>query len=152
MRDFPIERARLQVVFFAQALQAAVILSYGWALQKHASLAVPLVLQFILGFCLVVVSNSLSTLLTDIFPEEVSTASAASNLIRCMLGAVGAATVDNMLKSMGVGWCFVFLGLSLVVGSGLLWVEFVCGMRWRQRRWRRKEEEERKRVEGAVVK
>ncbi|KIW10411.1 hypothetical protein PV08_11374 [Exophiala spinifera] len=139
LRDFPIEKTRLQIAFFAQGLQVAVFLPYGWALQKRASLAVPLVLQFIMGFCLIVVSNSLSTLLTDISPGEVSTASAASNLVRCLLGAVGAATVDDMLKGMGVGWCFVFLGLLLFAGSGLLWAEVIYGMRWRQKRWRKGE-------------
>ena len=58
LRNFPIERTRLQPVFFAQALQVAVLLPYGWALDKHASLAVPLVLQFIMGFCLVVASKT----------------------------------------------------------------------------------------------
>jgi MFS family permease len=140
LRNFPIERARLQTVFLFQGLQVIVYPAYGWALQKHAPLAVPLILQFILGFCLVVVSNSLSTLLSDIFPGNVSTASAASNLVRCLLGAVGAATVDDMLRAMGLGWAFVFLGLVLAAASGFLWVELMWGMGWRQERWIKAEE------------
>ncbi|EXJ81370.1 hypothetical protein A1O3_07661 [Capronia epimyces CBS 606.96] len=148
--QFPIERARLQCVFFSQALQVAVFLPYGWALEKHASLAVPLVLQFIMGFCLVVSSNSVSTLLSDIYPSKVSTASAASNLVRCLLGAVGAAVVDNMLTSLGVGWSFVLVGLLLAAATGFLWVEMTWGMGWRQKRWlKERGEREEKQAEQA---
>lgn len=135
-------------MFYSQSLQVAVFLSYGWALQKHASLAVPLVLQFFLGFCLVVTSNSINTLLSDIFPGRVSTASAASNLGRCILGAVGAAVVDSMLTSMGLGWSFTFVGLLLLAASGLIWAEYTWGMGWRQKRWQKEDErKERKRRE-----
>jgi MFS family permease len=129
-------------VFWIQGLQVAALLPYGWALQKHASLAVPLVLQFFLGFCLVVASNSLSTLLSDIYPGSVSTASAASNLVRCLLGAVGAAVIDKMLSSMGLGWCFVFIGLLMALATGFLFAELIWGMRWRQRRWERAEQKQ----------
>jgi len=145
LHNFPIERARLQPVFFAQALQVAALLPYGWSLDRHASLAVPLVLQGILGFTLVVASNSISTLLTDIFPGQVSTASAASNLVRCGLGAVGAAVIDNILKSMGLGWSFIFVGLLMASTTGFLIVELTWGMGWRQKRWK-KEEEEKERL------
>lgn len=117
----------------------AVLLPYGWALEKHASLAVPLVLQFILGFCLVVASNSLSTLLSDIYPGNVSTASAASNLVRCMLGAVGAAVIDDMLTTMGLGWSFIFVGMLMVGATGFLCAEMIWGMGWRQKRWQKME-------------
>ncbi|KIX96035.1 uncharacterized protein Z520_08290 [Fonsecaea multimorphosa CBS 102226] len=150
LRNFPIERARLQGVFFSQAVQVAAILPYGWALERHASLAVPLILQFILGLCLVVASNSISTLLSDIYPGNVSTASAASNLVRCILGAVGAAVVDNMLTSLGLGWCFFLVGMLMAAATVLLWVEFTWGMGWRQQRWRSMEEKKkRKQAEEA---
>ncbi|KAF2100168.1 putative MFS transporter [Rhizodiscina lignyota] len=139
LRNFPIERARLQNVFFFQILQMAAYLPYGWALQKHASLAVPLVLQGILGLCLVITSNSISTLLSDIYPRNVSTASAASNLIRCSLGAIGAAVVNDMLTAMGLGWGFTFIGLLMAAAIGFLWVEVVWGMGWRQKRWQKLE-------------
>lgn len=140
LRNFPIERARLQAVFFNQVLQVSAILPYGWTLQKHAPLAVPLILQFILGFCLVIASNSVNTLISDIYPGSVSTASAASNLVRCMLGAVGAATVNDILTAFGLGWSFVFTGLLMASGTGFLCVELIWGMGWRQKRWRKVEE------------
>lgn len=154
LRNFPIERARMQPVFFSQALQVAALLPYGWTLEKHASLAAPLVLQFILGFCLIVASNSVSTLLSDIYPGSVSTASAASNLVRCLLGAIGAATVNDVLKAMGLGWSFIFTGLLMAVATGFLCAEMAWGMGWRQKRWQKVEQEqqakkERKAQEGS---
>lgn len=156
LRNFPIERARLQAVFFAQALQVAALLPYGWALDKHASLAVPLVLQGILGFCLVVASNSISTLMSDIFPGQVSTAAAAQNLIRCSLGAVGAAVISDMLNSLGLGWSFVFIGLLMAASTLFLFAELRWGMGWRQKRWeaqaRKKEEEKQKELQREAMK
>ncbi|OAP62311.1 hypothetical protein AYL99_04514 [Fonsecaea erecta] len=143
LRAFPIERARLQAVFFFQAVQVAALAPYGWALQRHAALAVPLVLQFVLGFSLVVASNSISTLLSDIYPGSVSTASAASNLVRCLLGAVGAAVVDDMLTGLGLGWCFFLVAMLMAAATTLLWVEVRWGMGWRQKRWRKLEEKKK---------
>jgi MFS family permease len=144
LRNFPIERTRLQPVFFFLTLEAAALLPYGWVLERRASLAAPLVLQFIAGLGLVASMNTLSTLLVDIFPDRPSTASAASNLVRCLLGAVGAAVVDYMLSGMGWGWCFFFVGLVTLSGQLLLWVEMRYGMQWRSRRWEKLEKEKRK--------
>lgn len=135
LTNFPIEKARLQLSFFWAALLASAFLGYGWALNYKAPLAVPLVISFFLGFALICTMNSLSTLLTDIFPDNVSTAAAASNLLRCLLGAVGAAVVDQMLDAMGIGWCFTFMSLLLFAAISLLWCEYVWGIGWRQRRW-----------------
>ncbi len=150
LQDFPIDRASIQTVFYIQALQTMALLPYGWALEKHAPLAVPLVLQFILGFSLVIASNSISTLLSDIYPANVSTASAASNLIRCSLGAVGAAVVDDMLSRMGLGWSFVFTALLLMAATGFLWAEMVWGMKWRQKRWLKTAEKNQSGVEEKI--
>lgn len=131
LRGFPIEKARLQAFFPLMALGVAAFIPYGWVLQQGAPLAVPLVLQFIIGFSFIASLNTLSTLMVDLFPDRASTASAASNLVRCWLGAVGAAVIDHMLNAMGWGWCFVFWGLLMLVGLGLLWVEYHRGMQWR---------------------
>lgn len=39
-----------------------------------------------------------------------------------------------MLSDMGWGWCFVLLGLVMGVRMGLLWVENMNGMGWREKR------------------
>jgi MFS family permease len=139
LRRFPIERTRLQTVFPVMALGIAAFIPYGWVLQQRVHLAAPMVLQFIIGFCFVASLNCLNTLLTDLFPDRAATAAAACNLVRCCLGAVGAAVISQMLSGMGWGWCFVFLGLVMAVGLGLLWVEQVYGMGWREKRFLKNE-------------
>ncbi|CAG8272316.1 unnamed protein product [Penicillium nalgiovense] len=156
LRSFPIERTRLQTVFPTMAVGVAAFIPYGWVLQQKIHLAAPLVLQFIIGFCFVASLNCLNTLLVDLFPDRPATAASACNLVRCCLGAVGAAVISQMLSGMGWGWCFVFLGLVMAVGMGLLWVENVYGMGWREKRFlkteRKKAEKEARaaeiRVEG----
>uniref|UniRef100_A0A093XTE4 Quinidine resistance protein 2 n=2 Tax=Talaromyces marneffei TaxID=37727 RepID=A0A093XTE4_TALMA len=151
LTNFPIEKARLQLTFLWSSILAATFLGYGWALNYKAPLAVPLVMSFIMGFTLICTMNSLTTLLADIFPDRVSTASAAQNLLRCLLGAVGAAVVDSMLVRMGLGWCFTFVSLLMVAAVSLLWFEYVWGMGWRQKRWRKvAEKAERERQNGVV--
>ncbi|KAF3393679.1 Quinidine resistance protein 1 [Talaromyces pinophilus] len=151
LTNFPIEKARLQLTFLWSSILAITFLGYGWALNYKAPLAVPLVLSFIMGFSLICTMNSLTTLLADIFPDRVSTASAAQNLLRCLLGAVGAAVVDSMLEGMGIGWSFTFVSLILVAAVGLLWFEYIWGIKWRQKRWRKvAEKAERDRQNGVV--
>ncbi|KAJ5779338.1 hypothetical protein N7457_007058 [Penicillium paradoxum] len=134
LRRFPIERTRLRAVFPVMAVGIAAFIPYGWVLQQRVHLAAPLVLQFIIGFCFIASLNGLNTLLVDLFPDRPATAAAACNFVRCCLGAIGAALVSRMLSGMGWGWCFVFLGLVMGVGMGLLWVEMVYGMGWREKR------------------
>jgi MFS family permease len=117
----------------------AAFIPYGWVLQQRVHLAAPLVLQFIMGFCFVASLNCLNTLLVDLFPDKPATAAAACNLVRCLLGAIGAAVINQMLSGMGWGWCFVFLGLTMAAGMILLWVEKVYGMGWREKRFAKNE-------------
>lgn len=144
LRRFPIEHARLQSFFPIIAVGLAAFLPYGWTLHQRTHLAVPLVLQFFIGLSFIAANNSLSTLLVDLFPDRPATASAASNLVRCWLGAVGAAVIDYMLNAMGAGWCFTFWGLVLCLGVGVVVLEYRYGLRWRARRFLRLEEKRRK--------
>jgi MFS family permease len=125
------------------AIGIAAFIPYGWVLQLRVHLAAPLVLQFIIGFCFVASLSSLNTLLVDLFPDRPATAAAACNLVRCCLGAVGAAVINEMLSGMGWGWCFVFLGLVMAVGMSLLWIEWVYGIGWREKRLLKIERKER---------
>jgi MFS family permease len=139
LRNFPIEQVRLQPVFLFVPLVAAAYMPFGWALQKRANLAVPLVLEFIIAYCQVSCSNALSSLLVDMFPEKPSTVTAASNLVRCWVAAAGTAVIAYMLDAMGWGWCYTFLGLVYLLATSLLLIEYKRGMGWREER-RLKEE------------
>ncbi|KAL4788165.1 major facilitator superfamily domain-containing protein [Aspergillus varians] len=134
LQNFPIEHARLQPFFPFIALTIATVLPYGFALHQRTHVAVPLALQFLNGFATIACTNTLKTLLIDLFPESPATAAAACNLVRCWLGALGAGIVDYMLRVMGWGWCFVFLGALMAISVGLVWVEYVWGRGWREGR------------------
>ncbi|KAI2730685.1 hypothetical protein CBS147332_2537 [Penicillium roqueforti] len=151
LRSFPIEHTRLQTVFPAMAIGVVAFIPYGWVLQQRVHLAAPLVLQFIVGFCFVAALNCLNTLLVDLFPDKPATAASACNLVRCCLGAVGAAVISQMLSGMGWGWCFFFLGLAMTAGMGLLWVENVYGMGWREKRLLKIEQKMEKDARAAEI-
>src|ERR1041384_5887713 len=101
LRNFPIEKVRLQPVFIFTPLVAAAYMPMGWVLQRHVHLAVPLILQFIGAYCQVSCGNALSSLIVDMFPEKAATATAASSLVRCFVSAAGTAVISYMLDGMG---------------------------------------------------
>jgi MFS family permease len=148
LRNFPIEKARIQPLLILLPIGVAVYVPMGWVMQQRAHLAVPLVLEFIGGFCMMAMNNTLSSLLVDLFPDNSATAAAASNLVRCWFSGAMSAAISYMLSGMGWGWCFTFLGLLMLLGLPLLIVEMAWGMSWREER--RVREDRRRDDQGAV--
>ena len=85
MRHFPIEKARLQIVFPLLYVGVVIIVLYGWILEIEAPLAAPLVLLWAIGFFVNGAFNAMSTMLIDLYPHMPSTATAANNLVRCWM-------------------------------------------------------------------
>jgi MFS family permease len=151
LRHFPIERARIEIIWPMLSLGLASILCYGWALEKNAHLAAPMILTLLIGFCVNGSFNILSTLLVDLYPQSPATATAANNLVRCFIGAGGTGIIDIMIRKMGRGWCFTFIALVCTITMPLLLVEIKWGPGWREERSVRletKAEEKRRRREG----
>jgi multidrug resistance protein len=148
LRYFPIERARLEIIWPILSLGLACVLCYGWVLEKNANLAAPLILQFLIGLCVNGSFNILSTLVVDLYPQSPSTATAANNLVRCFMGAAGTGIINIMIDHMGRGWCFTFIALVCIAGMPLLWVELKWGPKWREERMVRieKQAEKKKRL------
>ena len=134
MRYFPIEKARIQIIWPMLYVGIAAILCYGWAMEQRARLAAPLVLQFIIGLCLTGSFNVMSTMLIDLYPLSPSTATAANNLVRCLMGAAGTAVIIQMIDGMGKGWCFTFIAAVVFFTSPMLWVLMKRGPKWREER------------------
>jgi len=134
MRHFPIEKARFQVAWPLLYIGTATILCYGWVLERNARLAAPLILQFIMGLCLTGAFNVMSTLLVDLYPLSPVTATAANNLVRCLMGAAGTAVIIQMINAMGRGWCFTFIAAVIFFTSPMLWVVTKYGPKWREER------------------
>ncbi|GAA5909431.1 hypothetical protein JCM8208_005741 [Rhodotorula glutinis] len=131
---FPIEHARLRSMpyFFVGLISATIV--YGWVVDEGVHLAVPLIMQFIVGLTVTSVMNSTSTLLVDLYPGQSASAIAANNLYRCLLGAAGTGFIDPLLKRLGPGWAFTMLSLVTVLFVPLVILEWRNGMRWRAER------------------
>ncbi|KAK8250974.1 major facilitator superfamily domain-containing protein [Phyllosticta capitalensis] len=139
LRNFPIEMARLQVVMGPLLVGAATVLVWGWVLSQKTTLAAPLVVLFIGGFMLSGSMSMLNSLLVDLYPASPATATAALNLCRCSLGAVGTAVIDYIIASWGLGWSYTFLSLLMACTAPMLWCVMKWGPRWREERFLRLE-------------
>ncbi|KAI9902743.1 hypothetical protein N3K66_002095 [Trichothecium roseum] len=57
LSNFPIESARIEVMFPALTVGTAAVISYGWALHAETTVAVPLVLVFLIGLLITTYRN-----------------------------------------------------------------------------------------------
>ena len=140
LRNFPLERVRIEVAMPMIILGDAALLCYGWVMQVETSLAAPLVLMFIIGLTMTSAFNSMSVMLVDLYPLSPATATAANNLVRCLMGAGATAVIIYMIESMGRGWCFTFVAAVVAGLSPILWVLDRWGPKWREARRVRIEE------------
>ncbi|ODQ53777.1 MFS general substrate transporter [Saitoella complicata NRRL Y-17804] len=139
--SFPIERARLRSLWWLCLCFGGGCIAYGWTIEKRVHISAPLIFQFIIGYSATSIFNTFGTLVVDLFPGRGSSATAANNFVRCALGAVGTAVVDEMLGSrLGAGWGFVVLIGVCACCSPLVWVVLRFGPGWRGERMRRERE------------
>lgn len=131
---FPIERARIDIVWPLIYVGAAATIGFGWAADTETHLAVILILTFIMGLFLTACYNSMNLLLVDLYPNSPSTASAANNLTRCLMAAGGSAVIEPMIHAMGKGWAYTFIGLLIIVLSPMLYIVTRHGPKWREER------------------
>ncbi|OHF02261.1 major facilitator superfamily transporter [Colletotrichum orchidophilum] len=137
---YPIEKARLQPVYPAVAVGLVALTAYGWVLHfEVGGVATPLVLQGVIGLTITGSFSVMNTLIVDLFPDAPATATAANNLVRCALGAVGTAVIEYMISGMGRGWSFTFLAALCAVLSPMLFLIAKKGPRWRNERRMREE-------------
>ncbi|KAL8949290.1 MAG: hypothetical protein Q9222_004596 [Ikaeria aurantiellina] len=149
LKQFPIERARARGSYFLLIISTAVLVGYGWAVTKHAHLAIVLILQFVQGSMGTCFYNTYNALLVDVFPESPSTAAAAASIIRCTMAAAGIAVLQPLLAALDRGWYLTTLGIWSG-GCGALAVLAIerNGMAWRTRRIERKDDRSRASISG----
>ena len=111
------------------------VVGYGWALNQHSHMSVPLILQFVQGLFGASVYTFSNTLLVDIHPETPSSAAATASIVRCALAALATATVQPLINELGRGWYFTLLG-TLTGGFSLVavWTIRTWGLQWRASR------------------
>lgn len=130
--DFPLERARLRLVAPFAALQCMSLLVFGWTIEHHVHIAVPITMTFWTGWTAVSIQSVVMTYLVDAFPDRSAAASAALNLARCEFAAGGTSFVMPMVNRIGCGWTFtVCAGVQVFAVSGLV-VQRQYGPRWRE--------------------
>lgn len=132
MRGFPIERVRLEIGLPFFIVDSFAMLAYGWMLQYKVHIAGPIVMLVIIGYTTLAGFNTLSVLLIDLYRSRAAAASAAANLVRCLLGAGMTAVVNPMIEGMGLGWCFTFTALVQLATLPLLWLCMKNGVKWRE--------------------
>jgi MFS family permease len=135
LTHFPIEQARARGSWYLLLTYSCALAGYGWAVQAHAHVSIPLILQCVLAVLCTSFQQTFNTLLVDIFPASPSTAAASSNITRCALSAMMVAVMEPLVQCMGRGWYFTLLTV-LSGGGGFVaaWFIKTKGMKWRSER------------------
>jgi hypothetical protein len=110
------------------------VIGYGWVIQFGTSIAGPVVMLFLLGYALIAGFQSLNVLMVDLYPTQASSATAASNVVRCLLGAAASAAILPMSDAMGDGWAYTTIALLFLLSCGGLLVIMKYGIAWREER------------------
>ncbi|KAI4150459.1 MAG: hypothetical protein LQ340_004051 [Diploschistes diacapsis] len=132
-KEFPLEQARLRTVWLYGGLEITSTLVFGWTLDKSVHMAVPIVCLFIIGWASVSIQSVVTTFLVDIYSNRSASATAALNLVRCLLGAAGTAAVMPCIAGIGIGWSFTMFSGIMVGCFGLLILQMTLGRRTRLR-------------------
>ncbi|KAI1368353.1 major facilitator superfamily domain-containing protein [Xylaria arbuscula] len=132
LSDFPIEKARIEVLVPPFILSVVVITAWGWTVENRVSIGAVVVLVFLLGLGLSGVASVFNALITDIRPEKASAASASNNIIKFLLGAAMSAAIDPLISAVEPGKAFSIIASFYVVVSPCLVLVVKKGMRWRR--------------------
>ncbi|KEQ85577.1 MFS general substrate transporter [Aureobasidium pullulans EXF-150] len=131
LKDFPIERARLEVAVPMIILGSACNIGFGWTVQCKTNLAGPLILLFVIAFCTSSSLNCVACLMLDLYPGQAGTVTASNNLLRCLLGAGATAATVPLINAIGFGWAVMVFAILNVVALPLLWYVMREGPKWR---------------------
>ncbi|KAK0334096.1 hypothetical protein LTR02_014617 [Friedmanniomyces endolithicus] len=142
LSTFPIELARIQIALPLFITSAASIIGYGWMLTQPVPLAGPIILLLIFGYCQIGASQVLNILIIDIHPSAPATATAANNVLRCLIGAAATAAIIPMSDAVGNGWAYTILALFFIGSCAGPIASMRYGVEWRRVK---KEKAERRR-------
>ncbi|CAE6487842.1 unnamed protein product [Rhizoctonia solani] len=133
-QDLPIEHTRLKRAPILFALLISASIGYGWSVQQKAHIAVPLVLQFIVGFVSMSIITINQTILVDMYPSQGSSITASNNFVRCLLGAGTISIQDPLINAINPGWTYVLFCSICLLTVPLFIIEWRYGPTWRRRR------------------
>jgi MFS family permease len=148
LAEFPIERARVEMGLPCLLLGVLTVVGYGWVINYSTSIAGPVVMLFLLGYALIAGFQCLNVLMVDLYPTQATSASAANNLVRCLLGAASSAAILPMSDAMGDGWAYTTLALMFLLSCGGLLVIMKHGPQWRKARQAKEDAREKRKAEA----
>ena len=148
LAEFPIERARVEMGLPCFLLGVLTVIGYGWVINYNLSIAGPVVMLFLLGYALIAGFQCLNVLMVDLYPTQATSASAANNLVRCLLGAASSAAILPMSDAMGEGWAYTTLALMFLLSCGGLLVIMKYGTQWREARQAKEDAREKRKAEA----
>lgn len=101
------------------------LLLYGWAAEHHIFWLVVDIGAALLCLGMQVFDTTLSAYVMDSYPEHVSSASAATQLLRSLMAFGFPLFADKLYKALGFGWgnsllAFLSIGIALP-STGILW-------------------------------
>lgn len=137
LRKFPIETARLELIWPFIFLAVATMGAWGWVVNSGVHLAVPLVISALNGFGTAGPVSISTTLLIDLYSMNPGRVSSAFNLIRGALSALGTAVVQYIIDAWGYGFTYLFLSLIIFSSSSSILVVRRWGPGWREERYQR---------------
>lgn len=129
---FPIERIRMEVCIPMVYISCATTLAYAWTMESNSSLPKILVCLFFMGLFFSGVQQGFNTLIIDTHSDTPATATAANNLVRCLVSAGGTAIAPFLIKKIGIGLTGVFISGVWVCFSPCLWMVMLRGKKWRE--------------------
>lgn len=132
--EYPIEHARLRLVWILAPLEWFAVLLFGWTLDKGLHISAPIIASFVLAWSAMSIQSMINTYLVDIFPKSSASATAALNLARCLVGAGATASVEPAIRQIGEGWTMTLWTGIMVLSSALVVVQMRYGAAWRRMR------------------
>lgn len=137
LRRFPLERARLDLIWPFLAVAVAATAAWGWVVTSGTGLAAPLVVTFFAGLGIAGPVAVVTTLLVDLYPMNPGRVSSSFNLTRASISAVGSAAIQYIIDAWGYGFTYVFMALLIVAASPCVLIVHKWGPRWREERYQR---------------
>lgn len=128
--NFPLEKARLRMLPMFSSLQCVSLILFGWTIQYHVHISVPIISTFITGWTAVSIQSTIMTYLVDLFPDRSAAASASLNLARCLFAAGGTSFIMPMINGVGEGVSFTICAGAQLVSLSALFIQLKFVASW----------------------
>ncbi|KAH0272987.1 MFS general substrate transporter, partial [Aureobasidium melanogenum] len=125
--NFPLEKVRLRMIHIYGPLQCIAVLVFSWVVDNHIHVLVPIICLFFIGWAATSIQSIVSTFLVDLYPDRSASATAALNIVRCLLGAGGTAAVSPAVQAIGIGWTFTIFSALMALSVILMSIKHMCG-------------------------